>query len=94
MENIPFYLVLYAGLTHALEADHVLAVSNVVTQRRQVWLAVKDGMYWGFGHTTTILLIGLLMIWMKVYIAESTFSLLEAAVGLMLVVLACYRLWK
>lgn len=85
------------GFTHAFEADHLLAVSNIVTKRHSVWLAIKDGIAWGLGHTSTIFLIGLLILVGKVAITEQTFHYFEAAVGAMLVVLGVLRmrfLWK
>lgn len=94
METLPVLLILYAGITHAFEADHVLAVANIVTQRRSVWLAARDGIYWGLGHTSTILLIGVLILVFKTSISARTFSLFEAMVGLMLVVVAIFRLRK
>jgi high-affinity nickel permease len=94
MDSLPILIILYAGLTHALEADHVLALSNIVTQRKGVAAAAKDGIYWGIGHTATILVIGSLMILFKMHIAEQTFSYFEAIVGLMLVIVAIVRLVK
>lgn len=85
------------GFSHAFEADHLLAVSSIVTRRNSVWLAIKDGIAWGLGHTSTIFLIGLLIILGKVAITEQTFHYFEAAVGAMLVSLGLLRmrfLWK
>lgn len=92
MESFPILVILYAGITHAFEADHVLAVANIVSQRRSVWLAAKDGIFWGLGHTSTILLIGILILLGKANIPEKAFSWFEAGVGLMLVMIAFYRL--
>ncbi|GHT00851.1 hypothetical protein AGMMS49525_00100 [Bacteroidia bacterium] len=83
---------LYEGLLHAFEADHILAVTNIVSQRNKIFPALKDGIFWGLGHTSTIFLIGILMILFKVNIPDSSFAYFEAAVGLMLVVVASYRL--
>lgn len=94
---IQFFLVVYSGFTHAFEADHLLAVSSIVTNRDKTKSAVKDGIYWGLGHTSTIILIGLLMILLKVQISEEIFHFFEAGVGLLLVLLAVFRLnkfWK
>ena len=84
---------LYEGLLHAFEADHILAVTNIVSQRNKVFPALKDGVFWGLGHTSTIFLTGILMILFKVGIPDSSFSYFEAAVGLMLVLVASYRLY-
>jgi sulfite exporter TauE/SafE len=91
---IQLFLTVYAGFTHAFETDHLLAVSNIVTNRNQLKLAVKDGIFWGLGHTSTIILIGVLMIVMKENISANTFHYFEAAVGAMLITLALYRVYK
>jgi uncharacterized membrane protein YkgB len=84
---------LYEGLLHAFEADHILAVTNIVSQRNNIFPALKDGIFWGLGHTSTIFLIGILMIFFKVNIPEHSFSYFEAAVGLMLIIVASYRMY-
>jgi hypothetical protein len=47
----PLLFSAIVGFTHALEADHLLAVSNMVTRRTSLKLAVRDGIAWGLGHT-------------------------------------------
>jgi len=84
---------LYAGLIHAFEADHILAVTNIVSQRTNLLSAVKDGIFWGLGHTSTIFLVGVIMIVFKVNIPAGAFSYFEAAVGVMLILVASYRLY-
>jgi uncharacterized membrane protein len=97
MEHIPIAIMiayaLYEGVAHAFEADHVLAVTNIVSRRVGVLPALKDGVFWGLGHTSTILLIGVVMIAFKVHIPNRTFSCFEAVVGLMLIVVAICRLF-
>ncbi|MDR0700369.1 MAG: hypothetical protein LBG28_14315 [Tannerella sp.] len=97
MEQIPVVVLLlyalYEGILHAFEADHILAVTNIVSQRNKIFPAFKDGIFWGLGHTSTIFLIGILMILFKVNIPEHSFSWFEAAVGLMLIVVASYRFY-
>lgn len=97
MEQLPLLILLlyalYEGLLHAFEADHILAVTNIVSQRSRVFPALKDGVFWGLGHTSTIFLIGIIMILFKVGVPERSFSYFEAAVGLMLMLVASYRLY-
>ncbi|MBL7796273.1 MAG: urease accessory protein [Saprospiraceae bacterium] len=94
MESIlPIFFAAVVGFSHSFEADHLLAVSNIVTKRNSIWLAVKDGIAWGLGHTSTIFVIGLLIIVFKVGIGEQVFHYLEAAVGLMLITLGVFRLY-
>lgn len=93
----PVFPILFAavvGFTHAMEADHLLAVSNIVTRRPSMALAMKDGIAWGLGHTSTILLIGLLMLALRVGIPQGIFHWFEAGVGLMLLGLGAWRLYK
>ncbi len=94
MFTFPLLLTIYAGFTHAFEADHLLAVSNIVSKRNNIKLSMKDGIYWGLGHASTIFFIGILMIILKAGISENYFHYFEALVGLMLIVLAIYRLVK
>jgi cytochrome c biogenesis protein CcdA len=91
---IGFIITAYAGLEHAFEADHLLAVNSLVTNRNNLKESVKDGIYWGIGHTLTIFVVAVLMIGFKVAVSKSVFSYLEATVGLMLVILGIYRLTK
>ncbi len=95
--TFPLLFAALVGFGHAFEADHLLAVSNIVTRRKSVLAAIKDGIAWGLGHTSTIFVIGLMIIVGKVAITEQTFHYFEAAVGAMLVGLGLLRLqylWK
>ncbi len=94
MFTFPLLLTLYAGFTHAFDADHLLAVSNIVSRRNNIRLSLKDGIFWGLGHASTIFSIGILMIVFKAGISEQYFHYFEAAVGCMLILLAIYRLVK
>ena len=86
----------FLGFTHSFEADHLLAVSNIVTKRNRWVLAMKDGIYWSLGHTSTVFLMGLVIILGKLMISDNTpiFGYFESLVGLMLMGLGVYRLHK
>ncbi len=84
----------FLGFTHAFEGDHLVAISALVTKREKTVLALKDGVFWGLGHTSTILLIGIVIILGKVTFLEGNFGYLEALVGVMLIVLGAHRLYK
>ncbi|MDR1958105.1 MAG: hypothetical protein LBQ54_03515 [Planctomycetaceae bacterium] len=90
-----FFLLyaLYVGFVHAFEPDHLLAVSNIVSRRSRILPAVKDGLFWGLGHTSTIFLVGVLMVLCQVNIQREIFSYFEAAVGLMLMIVAVCRIY-
>jgi ABC-type nickel/cobalt efflux system permease component RcnA len=44
------------GMHHALEADHVAAVSSLVVHRSGKRNIAVHGLLWGFGHTVTLML--------------------------------------
>lgn len=95
METIlPLLFALGIGFTHAFEADHLIAISNIVTQRTRTKLAIKDGIYWGLGHTSTILMIGGVIILGKLLVNETLFSYLEGVVGVLLITLGFLRIRK
>ena len=82
------------GLKHAVEADHLAAVSTIVAERKSIIGSAIVGGFWGVGHTFTLLIIGALVIFFKFSISESLEAKLEAGVGVMLVVLGLNTLRK
>lgn len=91
---LKLFLTIYAGLEHAFEADHLLAVNTLVSHRENLKQSLKDGVFWGIGHTTTIFFVGILMIGFKFNIGEDVFKNFEAGVGVMLIFLGFYRVYK
>lgn len=82
------------GFAHAFETDHLVAVSSIVTKRNHWLLAIKDGVYWGLGHTSVILLVGIIYMVGRFVLNENDFRYFEATVGLMLIFLGISRLYK
>ncbi|MDH3494551.1 MAG: urease accessory protein [Acidobacteriota bacterium] len=85
------------GLKHAVEADHLAAVSTIVAQRKSVVGSALIGGFWGLGHTMSLLIVGALVVFLKLKISGATEAWLEAVVGMMLIVLgvnALRKLWK
>ncbi|HEX8503013.1 MAG TPA: hypothetical protein VF659_20685 [Pyrinomonadaceae bacterium] len=75
------------GLKHATEADHLVAVTTVVSEHRSVWRAVAVGGLWGLGHTAALFAAGGLLVLLRVTIPEGVRVGLELAVALMIVLL-------
>src|SRR3989442_108979 len=75
------------GLKHATEADHLAAVSTIVSERRSLWQSAAVGALWGMGHTASLLVAGVLVIGLGVAIPEALANILELAVALMIVFL-------
>lgn len=82
------------GLYHAIEADHLAAVSAIVSEHKNVLTASIIGGFWGVGHTISLFAVGALVIFVKVQISESTEGMLEGFVGIMLVVLGINAIRK
>ncbi|HEV7700346.1 MAG TPA: hypothetical protein VGO43_08975 [Pyrinomonadaceae bacterium] len=77
----------FLGLKHAVEADHLAAVSTIVTQRKSVWSASLVGGLWGVGHTISLFVAGIVVILFRFEISPRTEQILEFCVALMLIVL-------
>ena len=75
------------GMKHALDADHVVAVSSIVAKNRSLLSSSIIGAFWGIGHTITLFLMGFLILTLKITIPAQVALLMEMAVGVMLVFL-------
>lgn len=75
------------GLRHALDTDHIVAVSTVLARRPSVRASGMIGFSWGLGHTLVLLLVGAVVLALRVEIPESVALAAEFGVGVMLVVL-------
>jgi sulfite exporter TauE/SafE len=82
------------GLQHATEADHLAAVSTIVSEKKNLFTASIIGGLWGVGHTISLFAVGILVIFLKLQISEAIEARLEACVGGMLVILGLNALRK
>jgi len=82
------------GLKHALDADHLAAVSTMATERKSLFASSLIGAVWGLGHTISLLVAGVLVIFLHLEIGERASQALEFCVGLMLIVLGLNALRK
>ena len=80
------------GMRHALEADHVAAVASIASHRQGIRAISRHGVFWGLGHTLTLLLVGGTAILLKVAIDDRLATALEFTVGIMLTILGVARL--
>lgn len=87
-------LGLIFGLKHATEVDHVVAVSNIVSQNRNLWRSALVGALWGAGHTASLLVTGVIVLSLGVAIPDSITSWLEFGVALMILGLGASGLWR
>lgn len=87
---LPLLFAAVVGMGHAFEPDHLLAVSTLVTRHDRLRPALRDGLFWGLGHTTMLVLLGSVVIFSRTTFLHSGYF--EVAVGLMLIGLGISRL--
>ena len=75
------------GLRHATDADHVVAVTAIVSRERSLGRAAGIGALWGIGHTLTLLVVGGAIVTFRLVIPTRLGLALEFGVALMLIVL-------
>jgi ABC-type nickel/cobalt efflux system permease component RcnA len=80
------------GMRHATDADHVIAVSTIVTREQKAGRAAMIGAVWGVGHTVTIFAVGSVLILFRITLPARVGLSMELAVGLMLIVLGLRNL--
>jgi high-affinity nickel-transport protein len=80
------------GMRHATDADHVIAVTTILARSRRFVHSTVIGALWGFGHTVTVLLVGVAIIVFNVVIPPPVGLAMELAVAVMLVLLGILNL--
>jgi high-affinity nickel-transport protein len=73
------------GLRHALDVDHLAAVSAIVSQRRSLVASSLVGALWGLGHTAALLVVALGVVALQAEIPPSVARVLELGVAVMLI---------
>ncbi len=82
------------GMQHALEADHIAAVSSIAARRSHISDIVKHGLTWGLGHTLTLFAFAGAALLLGHAIPGTIARPIETAVGIMLVGLGAHVLWR
>ena len=78
------------GLEHAFEPDHVVAVSSLIAKHKTLKRTTILGTLWGLGHTTTLFLVGIIVLTLKLSIPETIASSLEFIVGIVIILLGIF----
>lgn len=78
------------GLRHALDPDHVVAVSTIVSGDPLWRRSSRIGIFWGLGHATSLLTVAGLIVAFRINISELAASRLEIIVSVMLIGLGFY----
>lgn len=94
MMSFPLLAGIAASVLHVVSGpDHLAAVTPLAIEtRRKVW---KIGLFWGFGHLTGMLLIGLLFLLFREYIPlEKISEHSEQLVGVVLIAVGLWALFS
>ena len=75
------------GLKHATDADHVVAITTIVSRERSFRRAAWIGGLWGIGHSLTVFLVGGAMVVFRIAMPPRIGLALEFGVALMLILL-------
>ncbi len=77
------------GMRHALEPDHLTAVSTLVTsmpgERSSSYRAAMLGAFWGLGHTLALVAVGAALVVLRAEMPARVSDLFELFVAIMLV---------
>ena len=73
------------GMRHALEPDHLAAVSTLVSEERSGWKAAFLGVCWGLGHTFSLVIVGLALVVLRAEMPRAMADVFELLVAVMLI---------
>jgi ABC-type nickel/cobalt efflux system permease component RcnA len=83
------------GLRHASDPDHLVAVTSLVaSDDGDARGAARLGAWWGLGHASMLVLLGIPLIAFKSELPASLESGAEKAIGVVIVALALRVIWK
>jgi ABC-type nickel/cobalt efflux system permease component RcnA len=84
------------GLRHASDPDHLVAVTSLVAADRDGCTrdATRLGAWWGLGHATMLLALGIPLIALHSSLPAWLESAAEKGIGLIIIVLAARVIWK
>lgn len=75
------------GMRHALEPDHLAAVTTLVSRERSSLRAALLGAWWGLGHTLALIVVGAALVVVRAELPALVSDAFELAVAVMLVAL-------
>jgi sulfite exporter TauE/SafE len=82
------------GLLHALDADHIMAVSALSNRKPSLRRTLKFSANWAIGHGSVLILLGLLFFGLGIALPESIQQLAESSVGVLLIGLGLACFWQ
>ena len=89
-----WFLGLLLGMRHALEPDHLAAVSTLVTEENDPRSGLWLGAFWGVGHTLALLGVGLVLALLRTTMSDGVTVAFELVVSVMLLLLGIRALLR
>lgn len=86
------FLGIVLGMRHAVEPDHLTAVTTLSLQVRSPWRSALLGAAWGLGHTLALFTLGGALLILQRQLQPAQAAVLEGLVGVMLVALGIVAL--
>lgn len=75
------------GMIHALDADHIAAVTGMIDKKSGVGNSIRFCLNWAMGHSVTLLFIGALIFLFSINIPDSVAAYAEFFVGVLLLMI-------
>ena len=95
--GIILLISLFLGLRHASDPDHLAAVTTLIASEKERERARKAGLmgfFWGLGHGTTLVILGLPLVLFNRSLPEPVQQAAEVAIGAIIVFLAARLLLR
>jgi high-affinity nickel-transport protein len=73
------------GMRHALEPDHLAAVSTIISGERGSMRAAFLGLCWGLGHTLALVVVGVALMVLRAEMPPRVADIFELGVAVMLI---------
>lgn len=82
------------GMRHALEPDHLAAVSTLLTEERSPARGAMLGAMWGLGHCLSLLMLGGTLAVLQTQLPARLGDVLELGVAVLLLTLGLRAVWQ
>ncbi len=87
-------LALFLGIKHSFDADHLIAVSNLLAGAKSLEKTIKMSISWAAGHMFTAAIITAILFAFKDAFLSLILGKMELLVAIMLIALGFLSIWK
>ncbi|HLG23355.1 MAG TPA: sulfite exporter TauE/SafE family protein [Candidatus Nanoarchaeia archaeon] len=87
-------LALLLGFKHSYDADHLVAVSNILRRAKSLKFAVKTSASWAVGHMVTATIITMILFLSRDSIIKAMLGHFEKIAGVMIIALGLWSIFS